>query len=119
MNFRKIVGWLLLIAGLLIIGWTLYSTYNVFSAKVEAPQVFSLEKGMEKESSIPQKGKVLDAQKEIESMMSKQMEERLGKLLPKDTIPKLLNLMSWSIMAGILIFGGGQISGLGIKLIRD
>jgi hypothetical protein len=34
-------------------------------------------------------------------------------------LPKLLNLLSWSIFAGILIFAGAQIAGLGIKLIKD
>ena len=43
MNAEKIFGWGLLIAGLIIIGWTLYSSYNIFAGKTIAPEIFKVE----------------------------------------------------------------------------
>ena len=54
----------------------------------------------------------------MQEIIQEQIEKQLEKLLPKDTLPKLLNLVAWSILAGILIFGGSQISNIGIKLIK-
>jgi len=50
------------------------------------------------------------------------MEEQLREMIPVEelveNIPRLLNLLSWSIFAGILIFAGAQISSIGVKLIK-
>ena len=54
-------------------------------------------------------------------MIQQQINEAVGQqitgILPIGEINKLLDLISWSILAGILIFGGGQIASLGIRLI--
>jgi len=39
-------------------------------------------------------------------------------MLPVNFLPRILNLTAWSIFAFILFFGGAQIAGLGIKLMR-
>lgn len=35
-----------------------------------------------------------------------------------DALPKLLNFSSWSLFLGILMLGGGQIAGIGVKLLK-
>ncbi len=40
MNFKEIAGWILLLIGLSIVGWGLYYSYNIFSAKTPVPMVF-------------------------------------------------------------------------------
>ena len=109
-KITKILGWVLLLAGVLIIVWTLYSSYNIFTAKTAMPEIFE----MGEEKALPQKGGAQDLQAQIEEMIG----EQLKGILPVDTLPKMLNLAVWSMLAGILIFGGSQISGLGIKLIK-
>ena len=106
----KIFGWVLLAAGIILIGWTLLSTYNIFTGEVAAPEIFKV---AEKEV-LPKEEGALDTQAQMEKMIS----EQLKGILPVDTIPRLLNLIVWSILAGILIFGGAQISSLGIKLLK-
>jgi len=106
----KIFGWVLLAAGIILIGWTLLSTYNIFTGEVAAPEIFKV---AEKEV-LPKEEGALDIQAQMEKMIS----EQLKGILPVDTIPRLLNLIVWSILAGILIFGGAQISSLGIKLLK-
>ena len=111
MKARKIIGWLLLLVGLIIIFYSLFTSYNIFTGKSLGPTVFKMP---EKETVLPQKGK----DQALEGQMQEMMGEQLKEMLPVDFIPKLLNLLSWSIMAGIMIFAGTQISSLGIRLIK-
>ena len=50
------------------------------------------------------------------------MKEQLKEMIPISDLfndfPKFFNLISWSIFIGILIFAGGKISSLGIKLVK-
>jgi len=104
----KIFGWVLLIIGVAIIIWTLYSSYNIFTGKTNIPESFSSPKETYQK---PAEG--------IEAQMREMMGEQLKAILPVDTFPKLLNLIIWAILAGILTFGGAQISSIGIKLIKS
>jgi len=127
MKARKIIGWLLLFVGLIIIFYSLFASYNIFTGNSPGPTVFKMP---EKEMVLPQKGEAQALEGQVEEdksssppfATSREMQEMIGEqlkgMLPVDFIPKLLNLLSWSIMAGILIFAGTQISSLGIKLIK-
>jgi len=111
MNYAtKILGWVLLLAGVLIIVWTLYSSYTIFTGEAVMPEIFE----MGEEKVLPQNGGTQDLQAQMEEMIG----EQLKGILPVDTLPKILNLTVWAMLAGILIFGGAQISNLGIKLIK-
>ena len=118
MNVTKIIGWATFLAGILIIGFALYSSYNIFTGKAPLPEFFEIE---EKTAQAPatQKGKMPTSPEEIQQQLGTMIGEQLKGLLPTDFLPKILNLTVWSMLAGILIFGGGQISGLGIKLLKS
>lgn len=109
-SIRKILGLILLFGGLAIIIYGLYSSYGIFTAKNEAPVVFETPKQL----NVVQKGSDQDLQSQLQNLLG----DQLKGLLPADSVPQLLNLLSWSIFAGILILSGGQISGLGIKLLK-
>ena len=109
MNYPKIIGWILLIAGVALIGWTLWSSYNIFTAKSGLPEFFEMP---EEEITVGEGALTVEVQ--LEEMIKEQLEG----ILPVDVIIKLLNLTVWSLLAFILIFGGSQVSGLGIRLIR-
>ncbi len=111
----KILGWILLIAGVAVIGWALISSYNIFTGKKDSPEIFKIEV---RESSPVAPETVPTIPEEIQKEMEKLMEEQLKDILPADFLPRTLNLTAWSILAFIFIFGGAQISGIGIKLIR-
>jgi len=106
--YIKILGIVLLAAGIILIGWTLISSFNVFTGKSPAPQIF------EAEEIVKTGGGAQDIQAQVEQMIG----EQLKGILPVDSIPQILNLTVWSMLAFVLIFGGTQISGLGIKLIK-
>jgi len=57
-------------------------------------------------------------QRDIQEDMKKMVEEQIKDMIPAEFLSKLFNLISWSILAGLLILGGSRLAGLGIKLIR-
>lgn len=111
-TIEKIFGWILLFLGVAIICWGLYSSFNIFTGKTNAPEVFKIEK----EVKIPLTSQ--EKSKSPESQIKEMMGEQLKEMLPADFLPQLSNLISWSIFVGILTFGGAQISGIGIKLLK-
>ncbi|MFH1582416.1 MAG: hypothetical protein ABIA08_01510 [bacterium] len=109
MNYSKIVGWLVFTGGLLIIAWTLLNSYSIFTMQAEAPEFFTAEEQTAQQAS----GQSTEAQ------LQDLIQNQLKGMIPTDTLPVVLNLAIWSILAFILIFGGSQIASLGIKLIKN
>ena len=114
MNISKIFGWALLIIGLAIIFWILFYSYNIFTAKSDLPEFFI----METETTAPEKTGNLLSPEEMQMEMERIVGEQFKEIFPPNIIFDLLNLIVWSILACLLIFGGSQISGIGIKLIK-
>ncbi len=108
---KQIVGWIVFFAGLGLIAWTLMSSYNIFTAKTVAPEVFKAPQG----TALTQGSGIQDTQAQLQQMIG----EQLKGILPADSITKLLNLLVWSMLAFLLLSGGSQIAGLGIKLIKS
>ncbi len=114
---KKIIGWVLLAAGLIILFWALYSSFNIFTAKTAVPEIFRADE--EKEQLLPTERKTTPTSpEELQREMKKIVEEQIKEIIPAEFLAKLLNLISWSVFASILIFGGSKISGIGIRLIR-
>jgi len=110
MNFSKIAGWLIIITGLLIIGGTLLSSYNIFTAKTEVPEFFK--------APAEEQASQTSGTQDIQAQLQDVIQEQLKGVIPTDSIIGLFNLAVWSMLAFLLIFGGTQIAGLGIKLIK-
>lgn len=111
----KLIGWLLTILGLLIITYALYSSFGIFTAQKEPPSLFQAPQEVNiSESSSSDGTPTQIARQEMERIV----QEQLNSMLPEKGFTKILNLISWSILAGILIFGGSKISSLGIKLLK-
>jgi len=111
MTTERIIGFLLLGIGVVIIFYALYASYGIFTGSQEPPEVYGqiTSSQNQRSSSVPD-----DVQQQIDGLI----ENQLQRLLPADSIPKTLNLFAWSILTGILIFGGGQIAGIGVKLVK-
>ena len=109
MDYSKIVGWLVFLAGIVIIGWTLLSSYNIFTAKTPVPEFFPLP-----QESLTQEQTGQSMEEQFQQMIG----EQIKGLIPVDTLPQVLNLAIWSMLAFILVFGGSQIAGLGIRLVK-
>jgi hypothetical protein len=114
MNLAKnIVGWVLLVLGVVLIGWALLSTYNVFTGKINPPEIFAGQ-----DTNALDEKKSTTQPSDIQAQIEKITQEQIKNLMPTDSFSKILNLAAWSILASIFILGGTQISGIGIKLIN-
>jgi len=114
MNLKKTIGWITFFVGILIIVFTLYRSYNIFTGKIPPPEIFKIEE----KTTIPSKKRVPTTLEEVQQQIGEILAEEVKEIFPKESTTKILNLIAWSILAGILIFGGSQISSLGIKLLK-
>src|SRR3989344_7401689 len=108
-TINKLMGYTLLVIGLLLIVVPLYQTYNIFVGKSLPPDVFKSQKIiLPNQNLLPQTdSKPLDLQQQLQTAMKN--------ILPIDLINNTLNLVSWLILMWILIFGGSKITDIGIK----
>jgi len=103
MKLKRIFGWILIIGGLAIIITTLYFSFLIFTGKSVAPELFKY-----------QEAALVDSFNS--DNIEKMVEEQIKNMVPSEFTTQLFNLLSWSIFAGLLIFGGSKISLIGIKL---
>ena len=115
MTPERIIGFILLLIGVGIIFYSLYASYGIFTAASDPPEFYSvpIQGGAEPPKQISPLSSSEDIQAQLQDIIGQQLEN----ILPADSIPKSLNLFIWSIFAGILIFGGSQIAGIGVKLL--
>lgn len=116
MNVQKILGFTLVIGGIGLILYSLYASFTFFTGSAAPPEIFSIETLGPKAG---EKGFSLDSPQDLASQIPKLLESQLQGMLPAGLIPKMLNLTVWSIFAGLLMLGGGQIAGLGIRLLKS
>jgi hypothetical protein len=122
MTLKVFCGWFLLFAGVAIICSVLYFSYNIFTAQSEVPEIFNIAE-IEEQNNLPvlpdlSKGTEGMDPKIQQEIMSRMVGEQINAIFPTAFLATLFNLIAWSIFAGIAIFGGSQLSGLGIRLIR-
>ncbi len=113
----KIFGFVLVFLGVGIILFSLYSSFNIFTGVNLAPEIFPLEQqvtGLDEKQTVS----LLDIQGQMEQIMKEEMGKQLQSMFPPNFMASMLNLTAWSILSGILIFGGAQIAGVGSKLLR-
>jgi hypothetical protein len=112
-NLNKILGIMLLVAGLGVMGYSLFSSVQIFQGEQQAPQLFDLQTPEQENKQVSVQG-IEGLQDQIPELLGSQLQG----LLPYEAMSHMMNLVAWSILASILLFGGAQIAGLGIKLIK-
>jgi len=106
MQTNKIIGYVLLAVGILLIIIPLWQTYNIFTGKTTPAQVFA-------------KPATLKVNENVGAMdVQGQMQNALIKVLPVEAINNTLNLTTWLVLMWILMFGGGKIAEIGVKLLN-
>lgn len=129
---EKILGSVLLIAGLAIIGASLYLGINTFVKAQNPPEIFkpgvaeiapSATPAVSAEMTIPKNLSEInpaDLQKIISG--NSISPEMLKAVIPPEMfnyIPKMLNLSVFSLFLWILITAGSRIASLGIALLKS
>ena len=113
---KKIVGWILVAVGVLAIAGGVWQTYQIFTNQAPMIEIFKLDK--EQGTFLPETpAKTQDEL--VGQQMQQLLQEQLGKLIPANTITKLLNLTVWSIFMGILVFAAGKIAAIGVALLKS
>jgi hypothetical protein len=103
---NKIIGYVLLLVGVLLIVGPLWQTFNIFTGQATPPQVFMRPPSLKVNNNVG----ALD--------IPGQVQNALIKILPVDFINNTLNLITWLLLMWILIYGGGKIAEIGVKLLN-
>lgn len=111
MILNKIIGYVLLVVGLAMIVFTVWQSYSIFMGKISAPIIFKVSSF---QAASQKSAEPLDLQGQVQGAVDKQ----ISQVMPPETLPKVFNLVAWSFFAFILIFAGGTIAGIGVKLIK-
>lgn len=117
-SLSKFLGWVLLITGLLIIFYFLFSSYSIFTGQKEPPQVFKTLSLDSSAASTSLSLEDLTSAEKVQEFVEEKIKELLSSMLPPEHFTKLFNLVTWTILTGIFISGGAHISVLGIRLIK-
>ena len=107
METNKIIGYILLLIGVLLIALPLWQTYNIFTGKAMPTQVFTKPVALQ----VDEKASPLD--------IPKQIQNALIRVIPIDFIDNTLNLTAWLILMWILIYGGGKVADIGVKMLKE
>ncbi|PIP23713.1 MAG: hypothetical protein COX90_04310 [Candidatus Nealsonbacteria bacterium CG_4_10_14_0_2_um_filter_38_17] len=118
MKIEHILGYVLIAAGLTVIFFVVLQSYNIFTGKALPPGIFKFQNSSPSPSPSPT-GKTPTSPEDIQKQVETMIGEKIKEIIPMDIISKIFNLISWSILAGILIFAGTQVAGLGIKLVKE
>ncbi|MCX6721412.1 MAG: hypothetical protein NT026_02315 [Candidatus Staskawiczbacteria bacterium] len=106
METNKIIGYVSLAVGLLLIILPLWQTYSIFTGKSVPAQVFMRPIALQ----VNDKVSALD--------IPGQIQNALIRVIPIDFIDNTLNLATWLLLLYILIYGGGKIAEIGVKLLN-
>lgn len=109
MSIERILGFSILLIGILIIGAVLYASFGIFTGKTSPPEIFS---------TTPVQQQAKQTSGGIEAQLQNVIGEQFENIIPVGTIPQLLNLSVWSMFVGLVIFAGAQVASLGIKLLK-
>lgn len=108
MTAERILGFVLIAAGLVLIAYAVSASVPIFRGAAFPPEIFSAPEERPREPrKIPSAG-------QMENLLA----EQIGSILPAETIPKVLNLGSWVLFAGLLLAAGGQVAGIGVRLVK-
>lgn len=106
---KAIIGWFLIVLGIVVIIWSISSTYYNFTGQSEFPQMFEDSQNVNQEK----------ASGSIEDQIGSIVGEQIKNMLPSGTLPKMLNMVSWTMFVTFLVFAGSKMAGLGINLLRN
>jgi hypothetical protein len=105
---KKIIGWSLIILGIIMVLGTIYSTYLNFTGQSEFPQIFTFEE----EKVTPQTAEGLEDQ------IGGMIREYIKEILPQDTTTQMLNMFAWIMFAVFLVYSGSKLVSMGGTLLK-
>jgi len=113
-NMKKIFGWVILIIGILIIVWGIWTSYQIFTGQIPVYEVFIPEAS----NGTSLTGGGINLNLPMEQQMQQIIKDQIGQILPQETLFKFFNLGAWWIFMMILMLGGGKLASIGINLLK-
>jgi hypothetical protein len=122
-NYVKLCGWLILVAGLALIVYSVKTSYSYFTGKAEFPVLVeapTVSNGSGTENSGNSNVDLADPQA-VQAMMQVQIQGSVDKtinnMVPSGSIAKMINAAIWSVFATFLVYAGAKISEIGVKML--
>ena len=104
---KKIIGWFLIILGIIMVLGTIYSTYLNFTGQSEFPQIFTV-----------QEVEVAPTTGGLEDQIGGMIREYIKEILPQDTTTQMLNMFAWIMFAVFLVYSGSKLASMGGALLK-
>ena len=117
-QFRKVSGVVLIAFGVAIIGYSFFSSWQIFTGTKESPKIFSESLQAQQRQENLNSSSSATTEDLLSWQLQIALQEEFGSRIPQNTVPRMLNLVAWSLFASILLFGGSQLAGVGIKLLK-
>jgi hypothetical protein len=95
----KMVGWVLLVVGLILIVFAVYFMFRVFTGATAPPAIFNM--------------------KSITMPTGEGTSANNVELVPGGAVSLVINMLIWAVLMYFVASAGSRIGGLGVKLIRD
>jgi len=112
---KKIFGWIILIIGILIIVWGIWTSYQIFTGQIPVYEVFTSKTA--EEASLSKTN--INLNLPLEQQMQEIIKDQISKILPQEMLFKFFNLGAWWIFMMIIILGGGKLANIGINLLKE
>ena len=113
---KNILGWILLVVGLVIIFGDIFVTYNYFTGKDKFPEIFKEQPISTNKTSNASGG---DVQSQMNEALGNAVKDQLNQTLPSSSIALVLNASLWSIFAFFLLSAGGKLVKIGGSFISN
>jgi len=113
-NMKRIFGWIILIIGILIIIWGIWTSYQIFTGQMPVYEVFTPEAN----NGTSLTGGGINLNLPMEQQVQQLIKDQIGQILPQELLFKFFNLSAWWIFMMILMFGGGKLASIGINLLK-
>ena len=105
MNAEKIIGFVLLVGGVGLVLWSVWSVYQVFSGQITPPMVVNFEL---KPISLPMNS----------SVPGIEMEPLELDMFPTETMNQTTNMVLYLVLMGFISTAGAKLANVGANLLR-
>ncbi|HUW21387.1 MAG TPA: hypothetical protein VMW41_01835 [Candidatus Bathyarchaeia archaeon] len=126
MATEKIIGYFLLLVGIVTIVAGTFSLYQVFTGDRKAPRLFhvkmpaiSLPGQQSLQLELPEGMSLPDGLSLPKNIASPQQDSSEMKLLPDELVNDLTNMSLYFLLMGFVVSSGAKVASISVKLIKD
>ncbi|MDD5639955.1 MAG: hypothetical protein PHR47_04150 [Candidatus Pacebacteria bacterium] len=121
---KNILGWGLVIIGLIFIFGDIFVSYNYFTGKDKFPEIFkettSISDNSAKINTTNGNGDVQQQlQTQVNESINKSIQNQISQIIPNGTVITMLNISTWSVFAFLVLSAGVKIVNLGRNFIFE